>query len=207
MRSGLLPLFPLNVVLFPGEILPLHIFEERYKILIGEALRDQSEFGIVHATGNGVAPVGCTATVERVLQEYDDGRKDIVTIGRRRFRLAGLDDEREFLRGEVEFFGDDNAELGPMALRAQLAAEASQRQGTDIAFSPTDPQLSFGLARAIDDVKVRMALLNMRSEMERIQMLARILPMAYERKRRIEQVRSVAPRNGHSKHIDTDLIQ
>ena len=81
MQQGLLPLFPLEVVLMPGGHLPLHIFEERYKEMIGEALRDKTEFGIVLVNGGGLAETGCTATIEGVLREYPDGRLDIVCSG------------------------------------------------------------------------------------------------------------------------------
>ena len=107
MQDGLLPLFPLQVVLLPGSQLPLHIFEDRYKEMIGEVLRDKLEFGVVLASEKGIVNTGCTATVDRVLKEYPDGRLDILTRGRRRFEVLLLNDERSFLRGAVEFFDDD----------------------------------------------------------------------------------------------------
>src|SRR4029077_1980579 len=108
MQDGLLPLFPLQVVLLPGTALPLHIFEDRYKEMIGEVLRDKLEFGVVLASEKGIVNTGCTATVDRVLREYPDGRLDILTRGRRRFEVLLLNDERSFLRGAVEFFDDDD---------------------------------------------------------------------------------------------------
>ena len=110
MQDGLLPLFPLQVVLLPGSQLPLHIFEDRYKEMIGEVLRDKLEFGVVLASEKGIVNTGCTATVDRVLREYPDGRLDILTRGRRRFEILLLNDERSFLRGAVEFFDDDDAD-------------------------------------------------------------------------------------------------
>src|SRR5947209_19237850 len=83
--SDLLPLFPLELVLFPGMALPLHIFEPRYKEMIGECLEHDSAFGIVRAVEDGVAHVGCSAEVVTVVKRYDDGRLDIVTRGLRRF--------------------------------------------------------------------------------------------------------------------------
>ncbi len=82
MQEGLLPLFPLQVVLFPGGELPLHIFEDRYKEMIGEALRDKQEFGVVLASEKGVVNTGCTATVDKVLRRYPDGRLDILADSR-----------------------------------------------------------------------------------------------------------------------------
>src|ERR1700676_3070683 len=74
MREGLLPLFPLQVVLFPGTELPLHIFEDRYREMIGEVLRDKIEFGVILASEKGIVSTGCTATVDSVLRQYPDGR-------------------------------------------------------------------------------------------------------------------------------------
>ena len=79
--QGWLPLFPLQVVLLPEAELPLHIFEDRYKEMIGEVLRDKLEFGVVLANEKGIVNTGCTATVERVLREYPDGRLDIMARG------------------------------------------------------------------------------------------------------------------------------
>src|SRR5204862_8160645 len=112
MQQGLLPLFPLQVVLLPGSQLPLHIFEDRYKEMIGEVLRDKLEFGVVLASEKGIVNTGCTATVDRVLREYPDGRLDILTRGRRRFEILLLNEERSFLRGAVEFFDDDDPDPG-----------------------------------------------------------------------------------------------
>src|SRR5271156_6281151 len=99
MQQGLLPLFPLQVVLLPGGELPLHIFEDRYKEMMGEVIRNHQEFGVVLANDKGI--------VDKVLREYPDGRMDILTRGRRRFEIMLLNDERAFLRGTVEFFDDD----------------------------------------------------------------------------------------------------
>ena len=138
MQEGLLPLFPLQVVLFPGAELPLHIFEDRYKEMIGEAVRDHLEFGVVLASDKGLVNTGCTATVERVLKQYPDGRMDILALGRRRFEILLLNNERAFLRGAVEFFDDEKAdpaspEIHKLALDGynEMQALLSQRQISD----------------------------------------------------------------------------
>src|SRR3989304_590517 len=113
MQSSLLPLFPLEAVTFPGIALPLHIFEERYKQMVGEAIGAGSEFGIVLARGEGIVNSGCTVVVEQVVHRYDDGRMDIITRGRRRFEILSLNDEQAYLRGEVQFFDDEDS--GPPA--------------------------------------------------------------------------------------------
>ncbi len=109
MAETLLPLFPLKVVLFPDTALPLHIFEERYKEMIGEVIDANGEFGVLCANENTVADVGCSARVAREIRRYDDGRMDVLTIGRRRFRIGRLQRDRSFLQGSVSFFTDDPA--------------------------------------------------------------------------------------------------
>jgi Lon protease-like protein len=128
--SEMLPLFPLGTVLYPGLLLPLHIFEERYRQLVRDLLADGEgpRFGVVairegRETGvSGVSalyPVGCTAVLRQV-QKYPDGRYDIVTVGVQRFRLLAVDDSQPYLRGEVELLPE---EAGDPA-EAQLAARA-----------------------------------------------------------------------------------
>ena len=196
MQDGLLPLFPLQVVLLPGSQLPLHIFEDRYKEMIGEVLRDKLEFGVVLASEKGIVNTGCTASVERVLREYPDGRLDILTRGRRRFEVLLLNEERSFLRGAVEFFDDDepdSAEPAPSDL-LQSAMAGFMEAGSE---NSSDPRLSFRLAQEIPDLGFRQTLLAMRSENERMRRIADFLPGLLERRRRIQHTKNVAGSNGH----------
>jgi Lon protease-like protein len=102
-----IPLFPLNMVLFPGAALPLHIFEERYREMVGECLTEKKAFGVVRADGEQMSIVGCTAQIVRVMQRYDDGQVDILCEGEQRFEIEALDESRSFLQADVEFFEDD----------------------------------------------------------------------------------------------------
>src|SRR5215472_15538956 len=102
--SALLPLFPLDLVLFPHTPVPLHIFEPRYKELIGECLEQRTPFGIVRAKDDGIAEIGCTAEILDVAKRYDDGRMDIVCEGRRRFEVMQVNEDRSFLQAEVSYF-------------------------------------------------------------------------------------------------------
>ena len=115
-----LPLFPLGTVLFPGLLLPLHIFEERYRQLVQDLLDgpEPRRFGVIairkgRETGiEGVSSlyeVGCTATL-RETEEHDDGGFDLVTVGTQRFRLDALDESRPYLQGEVEFLAEDEGD-------------------------------------------------------------------------------------------------
>ena len=117
MRTALLPLFPLDVVVFPRTALPLHIFEPRYREMVGEALANNSEFGIVLAKQEGIVNAGCTVVVEQVLKRYEDGRMDILTQGLRRFEVLYLDNEKEYLRASVQYFDDDEPETISMEMR------------------------------------------------------------------------------------------
>jgi len=204
MQDGLLPLFPLQVVLLPGSQLPLHIFEDRYKEMIGEVLRDKLEFGVVLANEKGIVNTGCTATVDRVLREYPDGRLDILTRGRRRFEILLLNEERSFLRGSVEFFDDDEPDqsepAGPDLLRNVMAGFTDLDSAGSGEPNMGDPRLSFRLAQEVSDLGFRQTLLTMRSESERMRRIADFLPGFLERRRRIQHTKDVAGSNGHAHH-------
>lgn len=202
MHPVLLPLFPLQAVLFPRTPLPLHIFEPRYREMVGEAIENRSEFGIVLAAKDGIAPVGCTTVVDRVVERYDDGRFDVLTSGRRRFEIRALDDERTFLRGKVEFFDDEEGAASEEDRKAvaDLWREYSEFAGVEHEPRWDDPQLSFQVAASIVDLEFRQLLLGLRSEGKRIRRLLDFFPRYVHRQRQIQHIQTVAPRNGHGKH-------
>ena len=105
--AALIPLFPLDVVLFPGTPLPLHIFEPRYKEMIAECLAQNRTFGVVRALEEGLAEVGCTAEIVTIVKEYADGQLDLVAEGRNRFEIVGVNQERSFLQAEVLMVVDE----------------------------------------------------------------------------------------------------
>jgi Lon protease-like protein len=204
MQEELLPLFPLQMVLFPRTALPLHIFEERYKQMIGDVLRGRSEFGVVLAGEKGIVNTGCTATVEKVLKKYPDGRMDLLTMGRRRFEIILLNDEKSYLRGAVEFFDDELSDPIPPDVRARVMDaynDVRTLQPGEALHDPemADPQLSFQLAQVVPDLDFRQILLATRSEADRMRRLAEFFPHYSSRQRQIQHVRSVAPTNGHAK--------
>jgi Lon protease-like protein len=104
-----IPLFPLDTVLFPGAALPLHIFEERYREMVGECLTQDKAFGVVRADADQMAIIGCTAKIVRVLERYADGQMDILCEGERRFEIDALDESRKFMQADVVFFDDEGA--------------------------------------------------------------------------------------------------
>ena len=109
VRLMRLPLFPLNMVLFPRIPVGLHIFEPRYRRMIRQCIEEHEEFGIVLYQESEVAETGCTATVEGVIKEYTDGRFDILVMGQQRFRVRRFFEEKEHLEADVELFTDSSS--------------------------------------------------------------------------------------------------
>lgn len=109
-EQKILPLFPLNVVLFPRAPLPLHIFEERYRRMVAAALEGEGLFGVVCADGEGAARTGCCARIVKIIKRYDDGRLDILTVGVQRFRIARLLRDEAYMRAQVSYFRDSDGD-------------------------------------------------------------------------------------------------
>jgi Lon protease-like protein len=209
MPESLLPLFPLSVVLLPTTALPLHIFEDRYKEMMGVVIPERGEFGVVLARDGGVVNIGCTATVEEVVRRYPDGRLDLIATGRRRFQIVSLDEEKSYLRAQVEFFNDEDVSIAPPALQQRAISEferlrALEQEAESAAPRIGEPQLSFQLAQAINDLDHRQALLAMRSEKERLLYLIQSLPAYITKRERIALAKRVGPRNGHAKHYNEE---
>jgi Lon protease-like protein len=199
MQPGLLPLFPLQVVLLPGAELPLHIFEDRYKEMIAEVIQDRMEFGVILASEKGIVNTGCTALIDKVLREYPDGRLDIIVRGRRRFEIVMLNDERAFLRGSVEFFDDEEESAVAPEIRQRAIDGYSEMSKESVDLDM--PQLSFRLAQPVADLLFRQSILASRSEADRIRQLADFFPVHNLRQKRIQHVKDVAPRNGHGRGV------
>lgn len=202
----LLPLFPLSVVLLPATPLPLHIFEDRYKEMMNDVIPEHREFGVVLAKDNGIVNIGCTATVDQVVRRYEDGRLDLLTVGRRRFEILSLDEERSYLRAEIQFFNDDEADEVPHELRQKAIASYRLLRATDDSKSLAEPQLnapqlSFQLAQFISDLDIRQAVLVLRSEVERLEFLVSIMPGYLAKREKVMAAKKLAPLNGHAKHV------
>jgi Lon protease-like protein len=201
MSSRLIPLFPLQVVVFPRTPLPLHIFEERYKEMVGNAIREKSEFGIVLAKDDGIVNAGCTVTVEKIVHMYPDGRMDILTRGLRRFEIQSLNEDRSYLQAEVTFFDDEDFMPPPGELRDETLLHykaLSEIGGGGAPEEPdsSDPQLSFHVAQGLPDLDFLNSLLRQRSETARLKQLNRYLTEYIPRRRTIEHVKEIAPTNG-----------
>ena len=199
--ADLLPLFPLPLVLFPETPLPLHIFEPRYKEMIGECFSRKQPFGVLQATDDGFARAGCTAEILEVTKKYEDGRMDIVTLGQKRFDVTHVDQQRAFLRGEVSYFEDAPGEP-PSEQREQALAlqrELIAMSGEEAKELPEEhPQLSFQLAAAVPlPLDFKQTLLVMRSEPERLSALVAYYKALIPRLRRALKSRNKAGGNGH----------
>jgi Lon protease-like protein len=197
----LLPLFPLDVVLFPGTPLPLHIFEPRYKEMIGECLSQHCLFGVVRAVEQGLADIGCTAEIVTVVKEYPDGRLDLVTEGRKRFELLRVNQERSFLQAEVLIIDDDSrtASQEESARAIELHSELLTIAGAEQDLSAADPEaLSFYLAGSLPlDLDFKQKLLALRSEPERLTLLISYFETIIRDLRRAASARQKAGGNGH----------
>lgn len=208
----LVPLFPLPLVLLPAMPLPLHIYEDRYKemmadiIALSETGSQDSEFGVVLAKDEGIINIGCTASVQRVMRRYEDGRMDLLAVGQRRFRIVGINEDRSYLRAEVEFFDDEDlsevpADLKLKARAAQLKLQALEGDTRETE-AASSSRLSFKIAGLLDDVEKRQMILALRSEVERLEFLVRAVPEYVIRQERITLAKRVAPLNGHAKKAE-----
>jgi Lon protease-like protein len=185
-------LFPLGIVLLPTELVPLHIFEPRYRELIGECLEDEREFGLVLADDDGLRDVGTMAAVTEVLERFDDGRLNVVVEGRERFRVVELTSGRAFQTAEVEPVSDeeDPAPAEDVERSRALFGRLLQLTGTEIEPpAPATPQLSYAVAARFEFVPtLKQELLQEVSERRRLRRLCELLEgaaVALEREREI----------------------
>jgi Lon protease-like protein len=201
------PLFPLGMVLLPSEVVPLHIFEERYKLMIGECLESDGEFGIVWLADDRLREVGCTARVTQVLAELEDGRVNILVAGGRPFRLMRRIDDMPYPAGDVQMLDDE----GPAddqeedAAGAELAAEARERYA-DLVEHVTDERPSaddledldaYGMAATIEfDAGSKQDLLELRSERERLARVRDLFVSTIKRISESEKAGELAKSNG-----------
>lgn len=199
---SLLPIFPLDTVLLPGAPLPLHIFEPRYREMVAECLEQNRSFGIVRDKEGDVAQTGCTAEILAVTKKYDDGRMDIVTQGRERFEVIQLNQERAFLQAEVLYLHDEAGTASP-----EQVSQAMQLHGEILKLAGAEPEkaseidegrLSFYLAGSLPlDLDFKQALLETKSEAERLKALISFFETILPSMRRTINARRKAGGNGH----------
>jgi Lon protease-like protein len=198
-----LPIFELPVVLLPGELLPLHIFEERYKRMINRCMEAEEPFGIVFRDDDGGARrIGCEARVTEVTERFDDGRLNIIVTGERPFRVLDRFEAPEYPAGEVEPVeapddGEDPASDSAPAAR-EAFAELVRRVGAD---PPEADELeaydSYGIAARVElPAETKQRLLELRSEPERMRVLAAALGALVDAVARSREIADRAKVNG-----------
>ena len=198
------PLFPLGLVLLPQELVPLHIFEERYKLMINECLEADSEFGIIWLSDDGLRDIGCTARIERVIERFDDGRMNILVVGDQPFRLLERIEEMAYPAGNVELLDDFDPDADP-----ELAGQARARYAELVeAATEEKPDLqeieqldAFGMAATVEHPpEAKQALLELRGENDRLRMVDEMFRTAIKRVAYAEEAAERAQTNGSVPH-------
>lgn len=205
-----MPLFPLGVVLLPQMRMPLHIFEERYKLMIQECLDQGQEFGVVYWRDSKMQRIGCSARITDVLRRYEDGRMDIMTVGGKRFLITSIDESRPFLQASVVTYEDDletpepgilQRSMKAMELLKALNRVVGKEEGNDPPEGSDASLLSFFIAGhdvfAFDE---RQELLELVSPSSRIEKEIEWLSKKIERLKAQEEIRKIVGGNGKVRH-------
>jgi Lon protease-like protein len=194
------PLFLLPIVALPGELVPLHVFEERYKTLIGECLEREGEFGIVWLSDESLREVGCAARIERVLERMEDGRMNVLVRGTRPFRVLERQSHLAYPAGVVDFVTDRSEEVDPdLQKRAHQAYAELVKRATDreLEESELDEMSAYSMAATVDfGLDAKQGLLDMRSENARLRLVTRLFRAAMKRLDLVERAQERARSNG-----------
>jgi len=200
------PIFPLGIVMLPAQLIPLHIFEERYKLMIGECLADDKVFGLVYFDGQKMCSCGCSARVQEVLKKYPNGRLDIVTRGERRFIIGQLDESKPYLQATVDYFDDDPEEPDDDMLRDthrglillnQVVGLEPHESSLDLTVSLDFKSISFLVAGSAGfNAPEKQKFLEMTSTRNRLQKSVAALSRIIDRARLTEEIQSLIGGNG-----------
>ena len=193
--------FPLGIVVLPGEQTPLHIFEPRYRELVGEAVESETPFGILLTDDDGLREIGTSVRVVEVIERFEDGRFVVMVEGVERFRLVRQTEGRTFRTGEVETVEDEDDVAGE-ALRAtalKLFEELRDAVGAEVESPELDePELSFAIARRVEiDARTKQSLIESQSEPERLEQLIGHLRNASAQLELVQEHANLARRNGN----------
>jgi Lon protease-like protein len=194
------PLFPLGIVALPGELIPLHIFEERYKTMMNECLRDEREFGIVWLSADGLREIGCACEIDRVLERMEDGQMNLLARGTRPIRVVERQGELAYPAGVVEFVRDRDDPVDPDLLRAAHEAYGELvRRATDR--EPDEQEVAemsaYAMAATVDfGLDAKQGLLDLRSENARLRLVTRLFRAALKRLDFVDRAQARARSNG-----------
>jgi len=194
------PLFALGLVALPGELIPLHIFEARYRAMMAHCLGSGSEFGIVWMADDGLHDIGCAMVIEQVLEELEDGRMNILTRGTRPFRIIERQADLPYPAGIVEFLtdsegaSDDTLTQGAHEAYADLVRRATDRDPTAEELAEMD---SYDMAATVDfGADAKQGLLDLRSENARLKLVTRLFRAASKRLDFVDRAQARARSNG-----------
>ena len=194
------PLFPLGLVLLPTELVPLHIFEPRYRLMIGECLDNGTEFGIVWLSDGGLKDIGCSARVTRLLNKMDDGRMDVLVQGVAPFRLLRRIEEMPYPAGDIELLDDAGDEADPETaggareLYAELVERVTDERPDTVDLDEMD---AYDMAATVEfALDAKQVLLELRSEAERMKAVAELFGKTKQRLDFSERAGEVARSNG-----------
>ena len=196
------PLFPLGLVLLPGEVVPLHIFEERYKLMIGECLEEEREFGIVWLADDALKDIGCAARITQVLERLEDGRLNILVEGTTPFRLERRIGDLPYPAGDIELLEYDPAVDEDALARARAGYADLVERVTDTrpGHEALEALGAYGMAATLDIAPAaKQALLELRSEPARLEQLEGLFAEALKRIETAARVAEQASGNGHLK--------
>jgi Lon protease-like protein len=194
------PLFPLGLVALPTELVPLHIFEERYKTMIGRCIEEHSEFGIVWTSDEGLRPIGCACEIAEIVERLDDGRINLIARGTRPFRIESRQDELAYPAGTVEFLEDRAEEADAEAAEAAHAAYADLvAEATDRTPDPEEiaAMTAYQMAATVEfGLDAKQGLLDLRSEAARLRLVTRLFRAAITRLDFVNRAQARARSNG-----------
>jgi Lon protease-like protein len=194
------PLFPLGLVALPSELVPLHIFEDRYRQMMGECLDSDSEFGIVWMSDDGLRDIGCACEIERVLERMDDGRMNILIRGTRPFRVLERQGHLAYPAGVIAFLADEPEQIdadaagSARAAYADLVSRATDREPEEAELAELD---AYGMAATVDfGLDAKQGLLDLRSENARLKLVTRLFRAATKRLDFVDRAQARARSNG-----------
>lgn len=197
------PVFPLGLVLMPRMPLPLHIFEERYRLMVQHCLDQKQPFGVVLHTGTTLQSVGCLASIENVINRYDDGRLDILAVGTERFRVEAMHEEKVFLEADIEIFEDrpvsdeQVTDLHKMTENAvedlkEFANVAGYEVDQAMLSNLSSEELSFLLSTTdVFSTEEKQQLIELRSTPDRMERAARAIHAGRERRTMTQRIQEM----------------
>ena len=194
------PLFPLGIVALPGEVIPLHIFEDRYKTMMNECLRDETEFGIVWLSDDGLREIGCACEIEQVLERMDDGRMNLLVRGTRPIKVLERQGHLAYPAGVIEFVEDREPGIDPELQKtareaySDLVVRATDRQPDR---EELEEMTAYAMAATVDfGLDAKQGLLDLRSENARLRLVTRLFRAAIKRLDFVDRAQARAHSNG-----------